>query len=74
MKEQFQVSATSGPTTIDSDGDPVVEHNIKLRINMDMPQDLDPEVNKRKEKELQEAITSAIKAELERTNHEKSLA
>ena len=51
MKEQFQVTVVSGP--IDFDGDPIGEHNIKLLINMDMPQDLlDPEVNKRREREF----------------------
>ena len=67
MKSQFEVSVASSPVKIDADGDPIVEHDIKLKINLDMPQHMDPEINRQQEEKFSADIWSAIMSKIE--NH-----
>jgi len=67
MKTQFEISVVSSPIKIDADGDPIVEHDIKLKINLDTPQHMDPEINRQREEKLLADIWSAIISKIE--NH-----
>jgi len=78
MKEQFEVKAISTPIFLDEDGDPVVEHNVVIRVNLDMPQDLDGAKNIEREakfrEDLHKAIDSACRLSTCQLSHDQAIS